>query len=373
MTTRYHAEHVGSLLRPPGLLEARWGHARGSVTGERLRELEDAAVLSAIDLQRRAGIEVFTDGEMRRGTWMAGLLEALDGVVAVPSGTARVAWHRDRGGAPSLEDTDFDMVVASGKLSQRAWLTSAEASFLAEHAHGQYKITMISAAMGPMIWRPDLSAAAYRTPADMLRDLVSLKAGEIEGLVDQGVNWIQLDSLSYVQVIDEAFRSQTAQGVDPAILLDAAVTIDNQLISAARARNPEVVVGLHVCRGNNRSAWMAEGSYEPVAERLFSEVDADRFLLEYDTARAGGFEPLRFVPRGKTVVLGLVSSKVGDLESPDDLRRRIDEASAYVPLEDLALSPQCGFASTAPGNMLTVDEEQRKLELVADTARRVWG
>jgi 5-methyltetrahydropteroyltriglutamate--homocysteine methyltransferase len=151
------------------------------------------------------------------------------------------------------------------------------------------------------------------------------------------------------------------------------VSVDNQLARAARRRGPEVTVGLHMCRGNNRSAWMAQGGYDPVAERLFGEVDVDRFLLEYDTDRAGGFEPLRFVPRGKTVVLGLVSSKLPELESKDDLRRRIDEASRYVPLENLALSPQCGFASTMQGNLLTVDEQRRKLELVAETARLVWG
>jgi 5-methyltetrahydropteroyltriglutamate--homocysteine methyltransferase len=151
------------------------------------------------------------------------------------------------------------------------------------------------------------------------------------------------------------------------------VSVDNTLVRAAKAKNPEVTVGLHFCRGNNRSAWAARGGYEPVAERLFGGVDVDRFLLEYDTDRAGGFEPLRFVPGGKTVVLGLVSSKVPQLESIDDLRRRIDEASRHVPLENLALSPQCGFASTAPGNLLTVDEERRKLELVVETARKVWG
>jgi 5-methyltetrahydropteroyltriglutamate--homocysteine methyltransferase len=155
--------------------------------------------------------------------------------------------------------------------------------------------------------------------------------------------------------------------------LDQIVAVDNRLIRAAKAKNPDVTVALHFCRGNNRSAWRAKGSYEPVAEKLLAGVDVDRFLLEYDTDRSGGFEPLRFVPQGKTVVLGLVSSKVPELESQDDLRRRIDEASRYVPLENLALSPQCGFASTAPGNLLTVDEERRKLELVVETARKVWS
>jgi 5-methyltetrahydropteroyltriglutamate--homocysteine methyltransferase len=157
------------------------------------------------------------------------------------------------------------------------------------------------------------------------------------------------------------------------MILDATIAIDTAVVRAAKQKNPAVTVGMHICRGNNRSAWMAQGSYEPIAERLFGGVGVDRFLLEYDTERAGSFAPLRFAAPGTTVVLGLVSSKVPELESPDDLRRRIDEASKYVPIEKLALSPQCGFASTAPGNLLTVDEERRKLALVAETAREVWG
>ena len=161
--------------------------------------------------------------------------------------------------------------------------------------------------------------------------------------------------------------------LSPEDILAASVAIDSELVRAAKRKDRGVTVGMHICRGNNRSAWMAQGSYEPIAERLFGEVGVDRFLLEYDTERAGGFEPLRFIRPGTTVVLGLVSSKVPRLESPDELRRRIDEAAAYVPLEDLALSPQCGFASTSPGNLLTIDEERRKLALVADTAAKVWG
>src|SRR5438132_11533173 len=159
----------------------------------------------------------------------------------------------------------------------------------------------------------------------------------------------------------------------PDPVLDRAIEVDGELVRAARRKNPQVTIGMHFCRGNNRSAWMSQGSYEPVAERLFGEVGVDRFLLEYDTERAGGFEPLRFIRPGTTVVLGLVSSKVPRLESSDDLRRRIAEAAAYVPVGDLALSPQCGFASTAPGNLLTVDEERRKLELVVSTAAKIWG
>jgi 5-methyltetrahydropteroyltriglutamate--homocysteine methyltransferase len=196
---------------------------------------------------------------------------------------------------------------------------------------------------------------------------------EIDALITDGVAYIQLDSLHYVErVADTTIRARMIEdGEDPEAYLDELIEADNHVLEAAQGRG--VTVGMHMCRGNNRSAWHAEGSYEPIAEKAFSQLNVDRFLLEYDTDRAGGFEPLRYVPRGKMVVLGLISSKLPALESYDDLRRRIDEAAAYVPLENLALSPQCGFASTALGNLLTWDEMRRKLELVVETARRVWG
>jgi 5-methyltetrahydropteroyltriglutamate--homocysteine methyltransferase len=371
MSTEYHAEHVGSLLRPPWLLDARAAHQRGELSAGSLRDAEDRAALEAIELQRQAGMAVFTDGEVRRENWMAGLLESIGGVV--PIERPHVDWHRD-GGTPPTEETDFDMVVANAVVTQRAQNTSTEAAFLTQHAPGPFKITMISSAMGGLLWDPELSAAAYPTPADLVHDLAALQAREIEGLIDQGVTWIQLDSLSYNQVFDAHFRSQgRVPGLSPEDILAASVAIDSELVRAAKQKDPGVTVGMHICRGNNRSAWMAQGSYEPIAERLFGEVGVDRFLLEYDTERAGGFGPLRFIRPGTTVVLGLVSSKTPQLESPDELRRRIDEAAAYVPLENLALSPQCGFASTSQGNLLTIDEELRTLALVADTAAKVWG
>ena len=371
--TTYRAEHVGSLLRPPELLQARRDHQQGRLTMEQLRAIEDRAARDAIQLQREAGIEVFTDGEVRRANWMSELLETVGGVVPVeqPTGTG---WHRDGEPDPDPEETRFQLVAAREKVSRKLLLSRVEADFLAQHAPGRFKITMMSSSMGGMLWNPQITAATYPTPGDLVRDLVDLQVQEIEDLVDHGVDWLQLDSLSYMQIIDQQFSEfLKSSGVNIAEGLDLAVSVDNTLARAAKAKNPEVTVGLHFCRGNNRSAWAARGGYEPVAERLFGGVDVDRFLLEYDTDRAGGFEPLRFVPGGKTVVLGLVSSKVPQLESIDDLRRRIDEASRHVPLENLALSPQCGFASTAPGNLLTVDEERRKLELVVETARKVWG
>jgi 5-methyltetrahydropteroyltriglutamate--homocysteine methyltransferase len=371
MMTDYHAEHVGSLLRPSWLLEARAARKRGELSAEELRAIEDRAALEAIELQRQAGIEVFTDGEVRRATWMAGLLESTGGMTPVE--LYPVPWHR-QDGAPPTSETDFDAVAASARVTRKAAHTSVEAAFLASHAPGVFKITMMSASMGGMVWRPGISDAAYPEPADLVHDLVELQIAEIEELIEAGVRWIQLDSLGYNQVFDPDFRANTGLGsLPPEAILDALVTADAKIVAAARRKDPGVTVAMHICRGNNRSAWMSQGSYEPVAERLFGEVGVDRFLLEYDSERAGGFEPLRFIRPGTTVVLGLVSSKVPQLESPDDLRRRIEEAAAYVPIGDLALSPQCGFASTAPGNLLTVDEERRKLELVVSTAAKIWG
>ena len=370
MATGYHAEHVGSLLRPSWLLEARAARKRGELSDAELREAEDRAAAEALDLQREAGMRVFTDGEVRRANWMDGLLSSIGGLVLVHG--SGVQWFR-LGGSPPAEETDFDHFAANARVFQRVQHTGTEAAFMSRHALGQFKITMISASMGGLLWNPELSAPVYPTPDDLVRDLVALQIAEIEQLIDSGVTWVQLDSLGYNRVMDPQFLAETMPGLAPEGILTATVEADAQIVSAVKQKNPDITVGMHICRGNNRSSWMAEGSYEPVAERLFGEVGADRFLLEYDTERAGGFEPLRFIPPGTTVVLGLVSSKVPQLEDPDDLRRRVGQAAAYVPLEDLALSPQCGFASTAPGNLLSIDEERRKLALVADTAEKIWG
>jgi 5-methyltetrahydropteroyltriglutamate--homocysteine methyltransferase len=315
---------------------------------------------------------VFTDGEVRRTNWMTGILESIGGMTEVE--TPAVTWHREDGEIPPTSETDFVMTTATGKVYRKNKLTNVEADYMASQVPGQFKITMMSAAMGAMAWRPDLSAAVYPTPADLVGDLIALQVEEITDLIERGANWVQLDSLSYNQVFDDEFRAETGNAeVDPRLILEGSVAADAAIVSAVKDKHPHVTIGMHICRGNNRSAYMAKGGYEPVAERLFGDVGVDRFLLEYDTERAGGFEPLRFIRPGTTVVLGLISSKLPALESKDDLRRRIDEAARYVPMENLALSPQCGFASTSQGNVLTPDEQKRKLELVVDTARKVWG
>jgi 5-methyltetrahydropteroyltriglutamate--homocysteine methyltransferase len=371
MATDIHAEHVGSLLRQPWLLSARADRTAGKISEGELRAVEDRAAAENIEMQLIAGIRVFTDGEVRRTNWMTGILESIGGMSPVQ--TPMVTWRRADGEIPPEEETDFVMTAASAKVFQKDHLTAVEAGYMAAHAPGQFKVTMMSAAMGGMTWQPGVSDTAYPDPGELVNDLVALQIAEVAELAALGARWVQLDSLSYNQVFDDEFRAVTLNPMDPKVILAGSIAADTAIVNGIKAANPDVTVGMHICRGNNRSAYMAKGGYEPVAEQLFGTVPVDRFLLEYDDERSGGFEPLRFVRPGAVVVLGLVSSKTPVLESQDDLRRRIDEAARYVPLENLALSPQCGFASTSAGNVLTQDEQKAKLALIADTAALVWG
>ncbi|MFG2941442.1 cobalamin-independent methionine synthase II family protein [Streptomyces sp. NPDC048282] len=352
-TTTIRAEHVGSLLRPAELLAARAEFRRGTMTAERLRELEDAAATAALKVQEDARMQVFTDGEVRRDDFMASVVETVGGLVPATEGEV----------AP---------VAIGAPLFRRTPLSLAEARWLAGNSPGPYKITMASPTMVAGFWRPGVSGAVYPTPEDAVAALAGIHRQDIADLLGAGVTWLQLDSPAYWATIGpEAARIRRVKDLDGH--LGHVIDTDNSLIRAARSHRPRMTVALHLCRGNMRGAPSAQGGYEHIAERVLAEVEADRFLLEYDTERSGGFEPLRFVPPTKTVVLGLVSSKAPELESVDALRRRIDEASQYIPLEQLALSPRCGFASTGRGHLLTVDDQRRKLELVAETARLVWG
>ena len=370
MTTEYHAEHVGSLLRPPWLLEARESHAKGALSSDDLRVAEDRAIAEHLAMQRDVGLRVFTDGEARRDSWRAGLMEALDGLVPAQR---PMKWYREGKEVPQ-EEIGSGGLAAAARVTMKQDLTGAEAAFMVKHAPGTFKVTMVSSSMGAMIWHPQISAEVYPTPAALIEDLVPLQLAEVDRLAAQGVRWVQLDSLAYNRVFDTGKEDNVRGGLSPEQLLDATVAVDARLVRAIKRAHPDMTVGLHICRGNARSAYGGSGSYEAVAERLFNEVPVDRFLLEYDTERAGGFEPLRFVPKdGPTVVLGLITTKYPQLEDPAELLRRIGEASRYVPLENLALSPQCGFASGAAGNLITPDDQRRKLELVASTAQQVWG
>lgn len=263
--------------------------------------------------------------------------------------------------------------IVGERLRQRHRLTEVESAFMKQHAGGAYKITLPAASyIVARGFTPGITDRAYPKRGDLMQDVTGILAAEVQALQAEGVGYIQLDNPHYPDYIEEERRDQwRAIGIDPDSALAEDLAGDNRCVQGVNRQ--KVVVATHICRGNGRSAWHTRGGFEPIAEQVFGTLDVDRYLLEYDSDRAGGFEPLRFMPPGKTVVLGLVTTKVGQLESQDELMRRIDEASRYVPVENLALSPQCGFASVAEGNMLTWEDQRRKLELVVDTARKVWG
>ena len=376
MSEPFRADHVGSLLRPPELLQARGDHAEGRITADQLRQAEDAAVLKALDLQRQAGISVFTDGEYRRAGWSMAVRASIEGLVPAPTSPITSilgAWQGPSAGLANQTMGSTTPMVVGEKIRQVRRLAGEEAAFMKQHAPGPWKITMPGAMSATgQLFRPGVTDKVY-SRRELTYEIAGMLKREVAALIDDGVSYIQLDSLHYVErVADQTIRQRMiAGGEDPDTYLDDLIAVDNAVLDAAHREG--VTVGLHMCRGNNRSAWHAEGGYEPVAEKAFGQLNVDRFLLEYDTDRAGGFEPLRFMPKDKMVVLGLISSKLPQLESVDQLRRRIDEAAKYVPIENLAISPQCGFASTALGNLLTWDDMRRKLELIVETARTVWG
>jgi 5-methyltetrahydropteroyltriglutamate--homocysteine methyltransferase len=359
------AEQVGSLLRPPALLTARAAHAEGRLSLDALRAEEDRAILDSLTEQRRVGIDVCTDGELRRGSWLTGMAEAVDGFVPT---RVPIEWHGPGGG---IEGSTAQ--VAGARLRKLRPLTGHELPFLARHAPGPFKITLPAPSNFLVTsYRRGITDRVYSTRAEMLRDVGAIVRDEIAWLAAQGVGYVQLDAPYYSSYLDPRTRERLTQaGLDPDRALDEAIAADRDVVNAAR--RPGLVLGLHVCRGNSRSRWIAEGGYDPIAEALFGTLGVDRFLLEFDSARSGDFAPLKLVPRGTTVVLGLVTTKEPRLESPDALAWRVDAAARHVPLEHLALSPQCGFASVAAGNLLSADDQWRKLELVVETARRVWG
>ena len=366
MSERYRADQVGSLLRPSELIQARTALSNGQMNLEQLRKIEDRAILDALQLQRETGVEVFTDGEFRRGSFMGDLAEAVEGFIL---DTGEREW---RGPGASTKRGAFGRVVGA-KLRQTRRLTVHESVFLREHSPGAFKITIPSPSLLAFVaYKPGLTSRFYPARLDLLRALTEIISAEITLLAGEGVPYIQLDAPVYTYYADPKFLDRMRfDGIDPDQSLEEAIAADNACLEAASRH--EVTLGIHLCRGNSRSRWLAEGSYDPIAEKLFGSLEADRFLLEYDSERSGGFAPLRFVPKGKSVALGLITTKAGELELQDELLRRIEEASAFVSLENLAISPQCGFASSVPGNLISYDEQRRKLELVADTARKVWG
>jgi 5-methyltetrahydropteroyltriglutamate--homocysteine methyltransferase len=364
MAAKYRADHVGSLLRPQQLLDAR----AGGMTGPALRDMEDRFIRVALEKQAEAGLRIFTDGEFRRRTFMSDFNDSVEGL------DEESALQRDWQGTGEAPKVSRVAGVVTAKPRQVRRLTAHEVPFLKANSPGDIKVTLPSANQFPAIaFAKGVSDRAYPNHSALLWDIVPIIKNEIAGLIADGVRYIQLDAPRYSYYIDPRWRDyvRDEMGVDPNEALDEAVRADNACLEGARREG--VTLAMHLCRGNNRSQWYAEGGYDRIAEQLFGHLNVDAFLLEYDSKRAGTFEPLRFVPRGKTVVLGLVSTKTPKMEHEDELTARIAEASKYVPLEHLALSPQCGFASTMEGNLLTADDQWRKLRLVVDTARQVWG
>src|SRR6202142_1019969 len=364
MGAPYRADHVGSFLRPAELLQAR-----RSASPEELRKLEDQHIQRVLAKQKELGFEAATDGEFRRRNFMSDFTDAVEGFDL--SDAVGRNWQADQGaGAPVSSVTG----IVSSKLRQVRPLTGHELPFLKANSPLPIKVTLPSATQFPAIaFKRGITDKVYRDHSALLRDIVDIMKADLGKLSSDGVKYIQINAPRYSYYMDPKWRAgiKTELKVEPDASLDEAVRADNACFLAARKDG--VTLAIHLCRGNNRSHWYAEGGYDAIAEKLFGTLEADRFLLEYDDERSGTFEPLRFVPKGKTVVLGLVSSKLPRMEDAGVLAKRIEEASKYVPMENLALSPQCGFASTAEGNLLTEDQQWSKLKLVVDTVRRVWG
>lgn len=370
MSVPYRADHIGSFLRPPDVLEAR---REDSPNHSRLREIEDREVLRILAKQRELGFDIFTDGEFRRSNFMGDFTEAIEGV-DYREGLERT-WRTEQPDQrpPNARLGPVRGIVVS-RLKQVRPLTGHELPFLKQHSPGDIKMTLPSATQFPAImFKWGTTDKIYTDHKALLCDIVQIIKSEVAKLATEGVKYIQIDAPRYSYYMDPKWREwiRTNMRVEPDVALNEAIQADNECFRAAR--RPGVVLGIHLCRGNSRSHWYAEGGYDPIAEKLFATMDVDRFLLEYEDARSGTFAPLRFVPKNKTVVLGLISSKIAKLESGDEIARRIQQAAQYVPLENLALSPQCGFASTMEGNLLTEEDQWEKLRLVVETARRVWG
>lgn len=358
------AEQVGSLLRPPELLQARVAHAEGKLTVADLRSKEDAAISAALARQRDIGMDVFADGEMRRAGWLTDMAEAVDGFVAQ---RVELEWKGPGGTRePSIA------FAAGGKLKKHRNLAAHELPFLKQRSPGLFKVTLPAPSNFLVAsFKEGVTDRFYPTRAEFLADLVEIIRSEIQWLISEGARYIQLDAPYYSHYLDDNQRERMlGAGRNPDSELLAAIEGDNACLKAVD--RGDVIVGMHVCRGNNRSRWYTEGGYDAIAERLFSSLNANTFLLEYDSDRSGSFEPLRFVPREKKVVLGLITTKNSQLESVDELHRRVDDAARRVPLENLAISPQCGFASVAAGNLISVEDQWRKLQRVVETARQIW-
>jgi len=367
---RAHTDVVGSLLRPPELLEARERFERGELPPAEFKRVEDAAVDWAVALQEESGIDVVTDGEMRRLSFQSGLPDAVDGFGEVPLDAYLWGdWHGDEQVGDRATDRPARLGVKE-PLRPRRSIAAEELTYLRSRTTRIPKITLTSPSLYANLWSPEVSRDAYPTLDAFLEDVVEIMRDEVRELARLGAVYLQLDAPHYPLLIDPATRAfYESQGWSLERWLDHGIELDNAVIDAA----PGVTFGFHLCRGNQGSRWLVSGGYDPIAERVFGGVRADRLLLEYDDERSGGFEPLRLVPDDRMVVLGLVTTKSGRRETVEELERRTREAAEHIELERLAISPQCGFATSVIGNAVTVEDERVKLQTIAETASLLWG
>jgi len=375
----FRADQVGSLLRPQVLIEARAAHEAGKLTLAELRQVEDAAIRDVVKQQEACGFQVIVDGEYRRENWWIDFIRGLSGI-EIREGQASQAFvapkKHDCGHDHGDEDEGWKYVpknvVTTGKLGLPNSVNAGDFQYLQSTTDRVAKITLPSPTRLHFHGGRDaVLREAYPDIEEFFADVVKIYRREIAALEDAGCRYIQIDDPLMTYFISDRLRAEiVASGEDPDARLRRYVELTNACIAERRA---ETAIGIHVCRGNSRSGWIAEGGYQRIAETVLGGLKVDHFLLEYDDERSGDFEPLKAVPRGVRVVLGLVTTKFPQLESADDLVRRIDEASQFIPLEDLAISPQCGFASTVEGNIITPDDQWRKLERIIEVSRRVWG
>lgn len=360
----FRADHVGSFLRPTYLVEARARHKAGALSDQDLRETEDRAIREIVAFQEEVGLRSITDGEFRRGAFHTDFLRHLDGVT-VTHPARKSGGGGDQGFSPPV-------MLITGKVRHARDIEVDNFAFLAKATSRTPKVTIPSPTMLHFRGgREAIDATIYPDLEEFYADVAAAYRAELAHLGAQGARYVQLDDTNLAYLCDPAQRAAARErGLDP----DQLPRDYARFINMAIADRPEgMVTAVHLCRGNFRSNWAAEGGYEPVAEVLFNELAIDSYFLEYDDARSGGFAPLRFVPRNKTVVLGLVTTKFDALESRDEILRRIEEASRHIPLDQLCLSPQCGFSSTVQGNAIAVESQASKLRLVVDIAREVWG
>ncbi len=366
-TPPFRADHVGSLLRPQFLLDARDQRKRNEISADDLRKVEDQAIREVVKLQEDIGLQVTTDGEFRRTYWHLDFLEQFSNVKVIPP-SIKAKFHTHEG------DIEFAPpgIRVEGKLARPHPIFVEHFKFLKSVTKVTPKITIPAPSnMHFRGGRKAIDEKAYPDLGEFYADLGRVYSEEVKDLADAGCRYLQIDEVNFAYLCDPKLREQVQNiGSDPNSLPQTYAKLINDSLAG---KPDDMAVAMHLCRGNFKSAWVAEGGYEPVADVLFNQVNVTGYFLEYDDERSGDFAPLRFVPAGKTVILGLVTTKLSKLETKDSLKRRIEAAAKYCPLDRLALSPQCGFSSTIEGNDITVGEEIEKLKLVVEVAKEVWG